>query len=127
MTQIRKVKKQEGDQEVETEEMETHKGGLFFPLPNGTALLYRLVGAATEPDAEGDLTETVVAKRAKSIMIPVKNWSRQPQRFHASWKVEGDADPALFIRGASAFDVGGSSAKDFKLNFLSLRSGHYRF
>jgi len=127
MTQIRKVKKQEGDQEVETEEMETHKGGLFFPLPNGTALLYRLVGAATEPDAEGDLTETVVAKRAKSIMIPVKNWSRQPQRFHASWKVEGDADPALFIRGANAFDVGGSSTKDFKLNFLSLRSGHYRF
>lgn len=39
----------------------------------------------------------------------------------------GDADPALFIRGANAFDVGGSSTKDYKLNFLSLRSGRYRF
>jgi len=107
--------------------METHKGGLFFPLPNGTALLYRLVGTATEPDAEGVLSETLTAKRAKSIIIPVKNWSGLPQRFHASWKVEGEADPALFIRGANAFDVGGSSTKDYKLNFLSLRSGHYRF
>ena len=85
MTKLVKVKKQEGDQEVEVEEPETHKGGLFFPLPNGTALLYRLVGTATEPDAEGELRETVTAKKAKSIIIPVKNWSKLSQRFHASW------------------------------------------
>jgi len=70
------VKKQEGDHEVEVEEAETHRGGLFFPLPNGTALLYRLVGTATEPDSEGTRSETVAAKKAKSIIIPVKNWSR---------------------------------------------------
>lgn len=127
MTKLRKVKKQEGDQEVEAEEMDTHRGGLFFPLPNGTALLYRLVGTATEPDAEGELQETVTAKKARSIVIPVRNWSRQAQRFHASWEVEGEADPALFIRGANAFDVGGSSTKDYKLNFLSLKHGQYRF
>jgi hydrocephalus-inducing protein len=127
MTKIVKVKKQEGDQEVEVEEPETHKGGLFFPLPNGTALLYRLVGTATEPDAEGELRETVTAKKAKSIIIPVKNWSKMSQRFHASWKVEGETDPALFIRGANAFDVGGQSVKEYKLNFLSLRAGEYVF
>jgi len=127
MSKVHKVKKQEGDQEVETEETETHKGGLFFPLPNGTALLYRLVGTATEPDAEGELPQTVTAKKAKSIVIPVKNWSRSPQRFHASWKVEGDADAGLFIRGANAFDVGGQSVKEYKLNFLSLKAGHHRF
>jgi hydrocephalus-inducing protein len=127
MTKLQKVKKQEGDQEVEVEEVRTHQGGLFFPLPNGTALLYRLVGTANEPDAEGELRETVTAKRAKSIIIPVKNWSRVSQRFHASWQVEGEADPALFIRGANAFDVGGQSTKEYKLNFLSLKSGRYRF
>lgn len=127
MTKTRKVKKQEGDQEVEVEEVDTHKGGLFFPLPNGTALLYRLVGTANAPDAEADLQETVTAKKAKSIIIPVKNWSKVSQRFNASWKVEGENDPALFIRGARAFDVGGGSVKEYKLNFLSLRSGSYRF
>jgi hypothetical protein len=76
MSKTKKVKKQEGDQEVEVEEVETHKGGLFFPLPNGTALLYRLVGTANAPDAETEIQETVTAKKAKSIIIPVKNWSK---------------------------------------------------
>lgn len=57
----------------------------------------------------------------------MKNWSKVNQRFHASWKVDGDADPALFIRGANAFDVGGQSVKEYKLNFLSLKSGSYTF
>lgn len=127
MTKVKKVKKQEGDQEVEVEEVDTHKGSLFFPLPNGTALLYRLTGTATEPGLEGELQETVTAKKARSIIIPVKNWSRQSQRFRAAWTVDGEPDPALFIRGAKAFDVGGQSTKEYKLNFLSLKSGPYRF
>jgi hydrocephalus-inducing protein len=127
MTKLKKVKKTEGDQEVEAEEMETHKGSLFFPLPNGTALLYRLVGTASEPDAEGEISETVTAKKADSIIIPVKNWSRQSQRFSATWQLEGEPDPACFIRGAPTFDVGGSSTKDYKLTFLSLKSGSHRF
>jgi len=88
MSKTIKVKKQNGDEEVEEEEVDTHKGGLFFPLPNGTALLYRLVGTANAPDAENEIQETVTAKKAKSIIIPVKNWSKQSQRFNASWKVE---------------------------------------
>jgi len=51
--------------------MDTHKGSLFFPLPNGTALLYQLNGTATEPDAEGDITESATAKKAKNIIISV--------------------------------------------------------
>jgi hydrocephalus-inducing protein len=127
MTKLRKVKKGEGDQEAEVEEVERHSGSLFFPLPNGTALRYHLLGTATEPDAEGELQETVTAKKAKSIIIPLKNWQRQSQRFHASWKLEGEADPATFIRGANTFDVGGQSTKEYKLNFLTLKAGQYRF
>lgn len=29
-----------------------HEGTLFFPLPDGTALLYNLTGVATPPTAE---------------------------------------------------------------------------
>jgi hydrocephalus-inducing protein len=125
MTKLMKVK-EEGAEE-ETEVMDTHNGSLFFPLPNGTALLYRLLGTATEPDPDGSITETVTAKKAKSVIVPVKNWSRQPQRFRASWEVDGEADPSLFIRGANAFDVAGNSTKDFKLNFLALKTGNYSF
>ena len=33
----------------------------------------------------------------------------------------------MFIRGANTFDVAGESHKDYKLNFLALRAGSYKF
>jgi hydrocephalus-inducing protein len=46
---------------AESEEMEDvpHTGNLFFPLPNGKALLYTLIGVSTEPECEDTITETV--------------------------------------------------------------------
>jgi len=38
---------------VETGAELPHLGSLFFPLPNGTALLYNLKGIATAPQSEG--------------------------------------------------------------------------
>lgn len=35
-----------------SDQYEAHIGSLFFPLPNGTALLYNLNGVATEPEPE---------------------------------------------------------------------------
>ena len=104
-----------------------HQGSLFFPLPNGTALLYNLNGVATPPESEGQITETIVARKPKNFVVQVKNWSKQTQRYSAVWEVEGDLQPGLFIRGANTFDVAGESHKDYKLNFLALRAGVYRF
>lgn len=53
-----------------------HQGSLFFPLPNGTALLYNLNGVATQPEQEGQITETILAKKQHNFIVPVKNWSK---------------------------------------------------
>ena len=103
-----------------------HQGSLFFPLPNGTALLYELKGVSTPPEQEGQITETILAKKQHNFIVPVKNWSKQTLRFNAVWEVEGE-QPGLFIRGANTFDVAGESHKDYKLNFLALRAGTYKF
>jgi len=103
-----------------------HQGSLFFPLPNGTAILYELKGMATQPESEGRIVETVPAKRQHNFVVPVKNWSKNTLRFNASWTVDGD-QPGLFIRGANTFDVNGETHKDYKLNFLALRAGLYKF
>ena len=103
-----------------------HQGGLFFPLPNGTAIMCNLNGVATAPDCQGTITETIPAKKQHNFILPVKNWSRQTLRFNASWEVEGE-QPALFLRGANTFDVAGETHKDYKLNFLALRAGVYKF
>lgn len=42
---------------------EPHYGSLFFPLPNGTALLYNLKGVSNAPSTEGLVTETIQAKK----------------------------------------------------------------
>jgi hypothetical protein len=57
----------------------------------------------------------------------VQNWAKKTQRFEASWEVEGAEDPALFIRGAKIFDIAGDDYKDYKLNFLALKAGTYKF
>lgn len=103
-----------------------HLGSLFFPLPNGTAILYDLKGIASPPESEGRIAETIPAKKQHNFIVPVKNWSRNTLRFKAKWDVEGE-QPGLFIRGANTFDVAGESHKDYKLNFLALRAGTYRF
>lgn len=103
-----------------------HQGSLFFPLPNGSALLYTLRGVATEPDCEATFNETIAARNTTNIVIPVKNWARETQRFSADLKVEGDEDPGLFIRGANTFDISGGASKDYKLNFMAMRAGLYK-
>ena len=48
---------------------ETHEGQLFFPLPDGSALHYRLIGKAAKPPAEGNIQEEVIAKQAHFISV----------------------------------------------------------
>lgn len=122
-TMTKKQKVEESEDMVDL----PHEGSLFFPLPNGTALLYDLKGVATPPESEGNIAETIVAKKQRNFIVPVKNWSKQTQRFSATWEIEGDQQPGLFIRGANTFDVAGESHKDYKLNFLALRAGVYKF
>ena len=108
------------------DQYEAHVGSLFFPLPNGTALLYNLNGVATEPEPEALAQESVQAKKARFIIIPVKNWLKTDQRFKVSWTVEGDKDQTTFVKGANMLDMAGESTKDFKLNFLAYKIGAYK-
>lgn len=121
MTQ--KVKK------ADSEDMEDkyHQGNVFFPLPNGTALLYSLKGVATAPQSEGTITETVEAKKPKNFIVKVPSWSNKTAAFNASWEIEGETDPALFIRGAKTFYHSGVNEYEYKLNFLALHAGSYKF
>lgn len=71
MTQTKKV----SEESDETEPV-PHEGSLFFPLPNGTALLYKLKGVATEPESEGTITETIDAKKQRNFIVKVKNGNK---------------------------------------------------
>ena len=46
-----------------TTDMQKHQGSIFFPLPDGTGLLYNLQGTAEPPKHAGAITQVRVAYR----------------------------------------------------------------
>lgn len=62
-----------------------------------------------------------------NFLVKVKNPFKNTQRFTASWKVDNVEKAGLFIRGSNLFDVDGEGSKDYKLNFLALKIGVYKF
>ena len=53
---------------------ETHEGTVFFPLPDGSAILYNLIGKSDAPQPAGVLDVSVQAKKTIIKILTVKNW-----------------------------------------------------
>lgn len=63
-----------------TTEGKKHQGTLFFPLPDGTGLLYNLSGTADPPKVTGKITREIPCKVTYTELLPVTNWLKRPQR-----------------------------------------------
>lgn len=104
-----------------------HQGTLFFPLPDGTALVFNLTGIAKPPKPIDSIVKEIKAKVPQILIMPVKNWLEITQRFEVKWELEGELDPAILIRGANTIDAPGYSTKEYKLNFLTYKVGTTKF
>jgi len=101
---------------------ETHDATLFFPTPDGSALLYNLVGTSLPPTEADVFNLTIKAKKPEVHVIPVRNWLKTTQRFAVKWEVENN-DPNIIIKGANTIDIAGDTLKDYKLNINTLKIG----
>jgi len=102
-----------------------HEGSLFFPLPNGKALNYRLVGHASFPDPEGTIEVSVPAKTPFVQPLIVKNWLNIYQRFKVIIEVE-EKDPGVTLAGSDSVDVPGLTDRKHKLQFYAFKEGETR-
>jgi len=121
-----------------------HEGNLFFPLPTGTALSYRLIGSASSPPLEGQIDTTTQAKRVHVISCPIRNWLAEYQRFKviierimptaaagsgSSSAAQGGAQPPLCspddastsLSGPPTIDVPGHLERVYKLHFYAYK------
>lgn len=114
------------NQEIPEIKDEKHVASLFFPIPDGSALMYRLIGTASPPALAESYDIACKAKFNKVHNITIKNWLKVPQRFNVEWKFEVE-DKALFINGATIFDVPGDSQKDYKLSIYALKAVQSKF
>eukprot|EP00898_Chlorokybus_atmophyticus_P005824 jgi/Chlat1/6242/Chrsp44S05765 len=105
-----------------------HLGTAFFPLPDGTAILYGLSGVATEPLSAGPVVKHVFkAKSAEKVALMVANWMSRPQRFRVVVDVEPTSTSSLSsstsLKGVEYIDVPALSAREATLRFYAFIEG----
>lgn len=89
-------------------------------MPDGTALLYNLIGQSTPPGPEQTIDVSFKANKQTICVLPVQNWLKQLQRFSVSWKIDTE-DQSIFISGANTYDVPGDASKEYKLSIYGLK------
>jgi len=94
------------------------QGKAFFPLPDGTGLLYHLEGTADAPAPEGTVTATVPAKTKHAIVLKLNNWLPTTQRFDVTVTRDSE-DETVTLKGHDFVDVPGMQEYGYTLTFLS--------
>ncbi|XP_052816168.1 hydrocephalus-inducing protein homolog isoform X2 [Mya arenaria] len=106
-----------------TTEGKKHQGSIFFPLPDGSGLMFNLLGTAEAPRPSGKIQRDIPSKTWYNEMLPVHNWLKKPQRFRV--KVEPmrqeKFDTGIQIKNMDYIDVPASSKKDYKLSFYAYK------
>jgi hydrocephalus-inducing protein len=99
-----------------------HEGSIFFPLPDGSGILYKLYGIADKPLSAGSVSREVPCKTSYTEILPVTNWLKRPQRFKVLIETV-KPDPSVIMKGLEFIDVPPLLTRDFKLNFYSFKEG----
>lgn len=99
-----------------------HEGSIFFPLPDGTGILYKLSGSADKPLVAGTLTHEIPCKTSHIELLPVQNWLKKTQRFKVFIEV-GKPDPSVVVKGHDFIDVPALQTREYKLSFYSFKEG----
>eukprot|EP00762_Andalucia_godoyi_P000512 ANDGO_05257.mRNA.1 Hydin len=96
-----------------------HKGSMFIPCPDGSALLFSFEGEANAPVAEASAAQavTVPSKSQYVHSLTVKNWLRAPQRFRVVMDLNKHA--ATSVKCLDYIDVPAGLSRDFKLTIYA--------
>ncbi|KAI8803400.1 hypothetical protein BJ742DRAFT_498091 [Cladochytrium replicatum] len=99
-----------------------HEGTLFFPLPDGNGILYKLSGFADKPVPAGVISRELPSKTLYTEIFNVENWLKRPQRFKVIMDIP-KADPSIVLKGNDFIDVQGHVSKEYKLQFFAYKEG----
>lgn len=94
---------------------------MFFPLPDGQAIIYDLVGKSLPAQPVSLESKNFKAKVQGSYLISVTNWLRDNQRFDVELQLDKE-DSTVFITGANTIDLMGNATKEFKLSVFALKA-----
>ncbi|KAJ3226665.1 hypothetical protein HK099_004409 [Clydaea vesicula] len=99
-----------------------HEGSVFFPLPDGTGILYKLYGSAEKPLTNGTINREIPCKTAYTEILSLTNWLKKPQRFKVIIEVV-KPDPSIILKGLEFFDIPALLTREYKLSFYAYKEG----
>ncbi|XP_007442458.1 hydrocephalus-inducing protein homolog, partial [Python bivittatus] len=103
------------------------QGSIFFPLPDGTGLLYLLQGTAEPPKSAGNIMREVPCKTSYVELFPITNWLNKLQRFRVTVDMlkPEKLEVTTTLKTLDYIEVPASAKKDHKLTFFSYKEGMY--
>ncbi|CAH2323836.1 Hypothetical predicted protein [Pelobates cultripes] len=104
-----------------------HQGSIFFPLPDGTGLMYLLQGVSEPPKSSGNVIREVPCKTSYTELLHVRNWLPKTQRFRVVVDMVKPErlDSTTTIKGLDYLEVPGAAKRDYKLSFHSHKEGTF--
>ncbi|KAJ3215867.1 hypothetical protein HDU67_010224 [Dinochytrium kinnereticum] len=99
-----------------------HEGSIFFPLPDGSGILYKLYGTSDKPLSAGTNSREIPCKTSYTEVLAVSNWLKRPQRFKVIIEV-AKPDSSVILKGHDFIDVPALVSRDYKLNFYAYKEG----
>jgi hydrocephalus-inducing protein len=103
-----------------------HEGSIFFPLPDGSGIMYKLIGVAENPLAQENITKDVISKTLVSESLLVYNWSRKNQKFKVIFE-QSKPDSTVVIKGHDFIDVPALLTKEYKFTYYTYKEGVNNF
>nr|CAH8857992.1 unnamed protein product [Trichobilharzia regenti] len=102
-----------------------HKGTIFFPLPDGTGLLYNLLGISESPKSMMRINREIECKKLHTEIVQIPNWLNNLQRFRVTKEIlrPDKSDSSTTIQGLNYIDVPADSSKEYKLSIFTYREG----
>lgn len=111
-----------GDENDAFNRPEQLEGSIFFAIPDGTALLYNVLGKATAPVSAGTLSLSTPAKKTLPIAVTVKNWLKLAQTFDVEIE-KTNASESVTAQGPPSITVQGGATRNYKLKLFSYTEG----
>ncbi|KAE9352056.1 Hydrocephalus-inducing protein [Phytophthora rubi] len=114
--------KQNSQEEIDSQRPTVHKGSIFLAIPDGSALLYNVLGKASAPLPAPVLSLSTAAKKTLSISIPIKNWLKTPQTF----AVDVQKPPGLesvVVQGPSSILLHAGVTRNYNMKFFCYTEG----
>jgi len=106
-----------------TAETQKHSGTAFFPLPDGSGILYHLQGVSEPPKQVAYISQEVPCKTPHTELLAVENWLTRPQRFMVRRDIlkPDKVDHTTSLDGLDYIDVPAMGKKDYQLHFNSFK------